>query len=49
MKQVKIHDKEFKLFIPYEKIRSVVEKMAEKMNAEFAISPPLATRLIYSE
>ncbi|MBT3386086.1 MAG: hypoxanthine phosphoribosyltransferase [Prolixibacteraceae bacterium] len=41
MKQVKIHDKEFKLFIPYEKIRSVVEKMAEKMNAELVGKNPL--------
>lgn len=41
MKQVKIHDKEFKLFIPYEKIRSVVEKMAEIMNVELAGKNPL--------
>lgn len=41
MKQVKIHDKEFKLYIPYEKIRSVVEKLAEKMNMELADKKPL--------
>ncbi|MCG6186116.1 hypoxanthine phosphoribosyltransferase [Maribellus maritimus] len=41
MKQVKILDKEFKLFIPYEKIRSEVEKMAEKMNNELANKNPL--------
>ena len=41
MKQVKIHDKTFELYIPYEKIRAVVETMAEKMNAEFAGKNPL--------
>jgi hypoxanthine phosphoribosyltransferase len=41
MKQVKIHDKNFKLFISYEKIRSVVEGMAEKMNAELDGKEPL--------
>ena len=41
MKQVKIHDKTFELFIPYEKIRSVVEQMAEKMNKELADKNPL--------
>ncbi len=41
MKQVKIHDKTFELYIPYEKIRSVVEKMAEKMNADFEDKNPL--------
>ncbi|MEN8118027.1 MAG: hypoxanthine phosphoribosyltransferase [Bacteroidota bacterium] len=41
MKRVKIHDKEFELFIPYEKIRSVVEKMAEKMNNDLAGKDPL--------
>ncbi len=41
MKNVKIHDKEFELFITYEKIRSVVEKMAEKMNADFKGKNPL--------
>jgi hypoxanthine phosphoribosyltransferase len=41
MKKVKIHDKEFEIFIPYEKIRSVIEQMAEKMNAELAGKNPL--------
>lgn len=41
MKQVKILDKEFKLFIPYEKIRSVVEKMAEQMNQDMKEENPL--------
>ncbi|MFW5832433.1 MAG: hypoxanthine phosphoribosyltransferase [Prolixibacteraceae bacterium] len=41
MKQVKIHDKTFELFIPYEKIRSVVEGMAEEMNKELAGKNPL--------
>lgn len=41
MKQVKIHDKEFKLFISHEKIQSVVEEMAEKMNQELAGKNPI--------
>lgn len=41
MKKVKIHDKEFELFIPYEKIRSVVEKMADKMNEDLAGKKPV--------
>ncbi|GAB1453510.1 hypoxanthine phosphoribosyltransferase [Draconibacterium sp.] len=41
MKQVKIHDKTFELYIPYEKIRGVVEKMAEKMNTDFEGKNPL--------
>ncbi len=41
MKKVKILDKEFELFIPYEKIRSVVEQMAEKMNEELVGKNPL--------
>ncbi|MBL7971691.1 MAG: hypoxanthine phosphoribosyltransferase [Prolixibacteraceae bacterium] len=41
MKNVKIHDKEFELFIPYEKIRSIVEEMAEKMNNDFKDKNPL--------
>ena len=41
MKRVKIHDKEFELFIPYEKIRSVVEGMAERMNKELEGKDPL--------
>ena len=41
MKQVKVHDKNFELFISYEKIRSVVEGMAEKMNVELDGKKPL--------
>ena len=41
MKKVKIHDKEFELFLSYEKIRSVVEKMADQMNEDLAGKKPL--------
>jgi hypoxanthine phosphoribosyltransferase len=41
MKKVTIHDKEFELFIPYEKIRSIVEEMAEKMNSDLKDKHPL--------
>ncbi len=41
MKNVTIIDRDFELFIPYEKIRSVVEEMAEKMNADFKDKNPL--------
>ncbi len=41
MKQVKIHDKIFELYIPYEKIRSVIEEMADKMNVDFKDKTPL--------
>ncbi len=41
MKQVKILDKEFKLFIPHEKIQSVIENMAEKMNRDLKGKNPL--------
>lgn len=41
MKKVKILDKEFEIFIPYEKIRSVVENMADKMNEELVDKNPL--------
>ncbi|MCK3682703.1 hypoxanthine phosphoribosyltransferase [Maribellus sp. YY47] len=41
MKRVKIHDKEFELFISNEKIQSVVQEMAEKMNAELVGKDPL--------
>lgn len=36
MKQIKIHDKTFRLYISYEQITSVVENMAEKMNLDLA-------------
>jgi hypoxanthine phosphoribosyltransferase len=41
MKNVTILDKEFELFIPYEKIRSIVEEMAEKMNNDLKDKNPL--------
>jgi hypoxanthine phosphoribosyltransferase len=41
MKQVKIHDKTFELFLPYEKIRAAVEKIAEQINDELAGKNPL--------
>ena len=41
MKKVTILDKEFELFIPYEKIRSIVEEMAEKMNNDLKDKNPL--------
>lgn len=41
MKNVTIIDIDFELFIPYEKIRSVVEEMAEKMNTDFKDKNPL--------
>ena len=41
MKQVKVHDKTFELYIPHEKICSVVEEMADKMNKELAGKNPL--------
>ncbi len=41
MANVKILDKEFELFIPYEKIRSVIEKMADEMNENLKGKNPL--------
>jgi hypoxanthine phosphoribosyltransferase len=41
MKQVRIHDKEFKLFISHEKLQSVVEEIADSMNKELAGKNPL--------
>lgn len=41
MKKVTILDKEFELFISYEKIRSIVEEMAEKMNKDLKDKNPL--------
>ncbi len=41
MKQVKIHDKAFELFISWEKIESEVQKMADKMNKDLAGTNPL--------
>ncbi len=41
MKRVKIHDKEFELFISHEKIQSVIDNMAERMNRDLAGKSPL--------
>jgi len=41
MKQVRIHDKSFELYIPYEKIRAVIDSMAENMNHDFEGKSPL--------
>ncbi|MFY9150806.1 MAG: hypoxanthine phosphoribosyltransferase [Prolixibacteraceae bacterium] len=41
MGNVKIHDKEFELFLTKEKIQSVVEEMAVKMNEDFKDKNPL--------
>lgn len=41
MKQVKIYDKTFQLFIPYEKIRSTIEKIAKSMNRDLAGKNPI--------
>jgi len=41
MKKITVKEQEFRIFIPYEKIRSVVEEMAEKMNKDFEGKNPL--------
>jgi hypoxanthine phosphoribosyltransferase len=41
MKTVKILDKEFEIFISYEKIQSAVDEIAEKMNRDLAGKKPL--------
>jgi hypoxanthine phosphoribosyltransferase len=41
MKKIKIHDKEFRTFIPYEKIRSTVETIADRMNVDLEGKKPL--------
>lgn len=41
MKNVTILDREFEIFIPYEKIRSIVEELAEKMNNDLKGKNPL--------
>ncbi|HCY43460.1 MAG TPA: hypoxanthine phosphoribosyltransferase [Prolixibacteraceae bacterium] len=41
MKNVTILDKDFELFIPYEKIRSIIEEMAEQMNKDLKDKNPL--------
>jgi len=41
MKKITILDRDFELFIPYEKIRSVIENIAEKMNQNLEGKNPL--------
>ena len=41
MAKVRVHDKDFETFIPYEKIRSVIEEMAGQMNLELKGKNPL--------
>ena len=41
MNTIKIFDKEFELFIPYEKIRLSIEQMVEKMNERLSGKNPL--------
>jgi hypoxanthine phosphoribosyltransferase len=41
MKKIKLIDKEFQLYIPYEKIRSVIERMAGEMNRDLEGKEPL--------
>ena len=41
MKEVSILDKNFELFIPYEKIKSIIEEMAEKMNSDLKDKNPM--------
>ena len=41
MATIKILDKYFKLFIPYEKIRSVIERIADEMNENLKDKNPL--------
>ncbi|MGD9558131.1 MAG: phosphoribosyltransferase [Mangrovibacterium sp.] len=41
MATIKILDKDFELFIPYEKIRSVIEQIADEMNEKLKGKNPL--------
>lgn len=41
MKKIKLLDKEFQLYIPYEKIKSVIEKMAQEINKDLEERGPL--------
>ncbi len=41
MKQVIISDKKFQIFIPHEKIKTTIEKIAEAMNRDLAMKNPL--------
>ena len=35
MEKVRLHDKTFKKFIPYEKIEAAIDSVAEKLNKDF--------------
>lgn len=41
MEKIKINDKEFELFVPYEKIRANIERIADEMNRELGNKKPL--------
>lgn len=41
MQRVKLHDKEFSTFIPYEKIQAAIKTLAEKMNQDYAGQEPV--------
>ncbi len=41
MKRIRLYDKEFQLYIPYEKIGSVIEKIATEMNRDLDGKEPL--------
>jgi hypoxanthine phosphoribosyltransferase len=41
MKKIKLLDKEFELYIPYEKIRAVIEQIAQDMNRDLDGKNPL--------
>lgn len=41
MKRIRLYDKEFQLYIPYEKIRSVIENIATDMNRDLDGKEPL--------
>ena len=44
MDRIKIHDKFFKPFIPNAQIESVIDDVAEKINADFAASGEIPRR-----
>ena len=41
MKKIKIHDKFFEPFIPFEKIDAAIQQMADKINSDLAGKTPL--------
>jgi hypoxanthine phosphoribosyltransferase len=46
MKQVKIYDKSFQLYIPHKKISAVVEQMADALNNDLAGTNPLFVSIL---